>query len=85
MLPTLRPVVQDAGPCSLQDWRKGRRAEIDEVNGLVIERLKAAGKDAPMNARLVEMAFQIEAGELELSDKNAAALIDTYKSLIGPK
>lgn len=75
--------ADDTLTCSLQDWRKGRRAEIDEVNGLVIEKLKAAGKDAPMNARVVEMAFLIEAGELELSDKNAAALIDTYKSLIG--
>lgn len=77
--------ADDTLTCSLQDWRKGRRAEIDEVNGLVIEKLKAAGKYAPMNARVVEMAFQIEAGELELSEKNAAALIDTYKSLIGPK
>ena len=77
--------ADDTLTCSLQDWRKGRRAEIDEVNGLVIEKLKAAGKYAPMNARVVEMAFQIEVGELELSEKNAAALIDTYKSLIGPK
>ncbi len=77
--------ADDTLTCSLQDWRKGRRAEIDEVNGLVIEKLMAAGKYAPMNAHVVEMAFQIEAGELELSEKNAAALIDTYKSLIGPE
>jgi 2-dehydropantoate 2-reductase len=75
--------ADDTLTCSLQDWRKGRRAEIDEVNGLVIEKLKAAGKDAPMNTRVVEMAFQIEAGALELSEKNAAALIDTFKLLIG--
>ena len=71
----------DTLTCSLQDWRKGRRAEIDEVNGIVIEKLKAAGKDAPMNARVVEMAFQIEAGLLPLSKDNAAALIGTYKTL----
>ncbi|MEY8119957.1 ketopantoate reductase family protein [Falsihalocynthiibacter sp. BN13B15] len=71
----------DTLTCSLQDWRKGRRAEIDEVNGIVIEKLKAAGKDAPMNARVVEMAFQIEAGLLPLSKDNAAALIGTHKAL----
>lgn len=73
--------ADDTLTCSLQDWRKGRRAEIDEVNGLVIEKLKAAGQDAPMNARVVEMAFQIEAGQLALSTDNAAALIDTYRAL----
>jgi 2-dehydropantoate 2-reductase len=73
----------DTLTCSLQDWRKGRRAEIDEVNGIVIEKLKAAGKEAPMNARVVEMAFQIEAGTLALTKDNAAALIDTYKALTG--
>lgn len=73
----------DTLTCSLQDWRKGRRAEIDEVNGIVVEKLKAAGKDAPMNARVIEMAFQIEAGQLALSKDNAAALIDTYKELTG--
>jgi len=74
---------EDTLTCSLQDWRKGRRAEIDEVNGIVIEKLKAAGKEAPMNARVVEMALQIEAGQLPLTKENAAALIDTYKALTG--
>jgi 2-dehydropantoate 2-reductase len=73
----------DTLTCSLQDWRKGRRAEIDEVNGVVIEKLRAAGKDAPMNARVVAMAFEIEAGKRGLTMQNAGALIDTYKSLTG--
>ncbi len=73
----------DTLTCSLQDWRKGRRAEIDDVNGVVIEKLKAAGKDAPMNARVVEMAFEIEAGKRALTTRNADALIDTYKVLTG--
>ena len=38
--------ADDTLTCSLQDWRKGRRAEIDEVNGLVIEKLKAALAEA---------------------------------------
>ena len=35
---------------SLRDWRKGRRAEIDEVNGWVVRTLAAHGKAAPFNA-----------------------------------
>lgn len=73
----------DTLTCSLQDWRKGRRAEIDEVNGLVIEKLKAAGRDAPMNARVVEMAFEIEAGRRPLSPDNAAELVATHKQIMG--
>ena len=32
---------------SLQDWRKGRRAEIEEVNGYAIAILHKFGKAAP--------------------------------------
>lgn len=42
---------------SLQDWRKGRRAEVQEVNGLVVDILGSHGQDAPVNRRVVEIAF----------------------------
>jgi len=60
---------------SLQDWRKGRRAEIQEVNGYAIDVLRKSGKEAPINQRVVEMAYQIENGQLEASPDDAAALI----------
>ena len=60
---------------SLQDWRKGRRAEIQEVNGYAIDVLRRSGVEAPINRRVVEMALQIENGELEACPDNAAALI----------
>ena len=66
----------DTLTCSLQDWRKGRRAEIQEVNGYAIDVLGKHGVDAPINQRVVEMAYQIENGELEASPDNAAALIE---------
>jgi len=64
---------------SLQDWRKGRRAEIEEVNGLVVEKLKAAGKDAPMNKCVVEVALDIESGKLSADPSLSELLIETYK------
>jgi 2-dehydropantoate 2-reductase len=46
----------------LQDWRKGRRAEVEELNGLVVREAEWAGGIAPCNARVVELAREIEAG-----------------------
>lgn len=65
---------------SLQDWRKGRRAEIQEVNGWVIDTLKAHGHSAPINQRVVELAYEIEANTRDARPENAALLIETYQS-----
>lgn len=62
--------------CSLQDWRKGRRAEIDEVNGYAADILRQHGREAPINRRAIEMALDIEKGALEADPKNAPALIE---------
>ncbi|WP_066517555.1 ketopantoate reductase family protein [Curtobacterium ammoniigenes] len=67
--PTTRTTV-------LQDWMKGRRAEVQEINGFVVRTLAAAGQDAPANARTVEIALRIEAGELQARPENASLLLD---------
>ena len=66
---------------SLQDWRKGRRAEVDDVNGWVVETLRAQGRNAPVNQRVVEIAMEIEAGKLDLKTENAALMIEAYKAV----
>lgn len=55
---------EDTLTTSLQDWRKGRRAEVREVNGWVVDILKAHGRSAPVNQRVVDVALRIEVGEL---------------------
>lgn len=68
----------------LQDWDKGRRAEVDDINGLVVrEQARLGGavavKTVPVNAGLVEIAHRIERGELAADPSNAdllRALID---------
>ena len=67
---------QDTLTTSLQDWRKGRRAEVREVNGWVVDILAAHGQTAPMNERVVEVALEIERGTRELTTANTAVLID---------
>jgi 2-dehydropantoate 2-reductase len=48
----------------LQDWSKGRRAEVRDINGAVVEALARFGEDAPVNRAVVELAAEIEAGRL---------------------
>ncbi len=64
---------------SLQDWRKGRRAEVDDVNGVVVETLKAHGRDAPINRRVVEIALDIEAGRIDAKPQNAELMVTAYQ------
>ncbi|MGX5682865.1 ketopantoate reductase family protein [Schumannella luteola] len=67
--------LPDTRTTVLQDWMKGRRGEVAEVNGLVVEVLGRTGEAAPYNAHTVELARQIEAGTLERSPKNLELLL----------
>ena len=73
MLPQSRVTV-------LQDWMKGRRAEVDEINGLVVAEQKRLGGTAPVNERLVQIAHRIERGELKPDPSNAAILASVLRS-----
>jgi 2-dehydropantoate 2-reductase len=68
---------------SLQDWRKGRRAEVQEVNGWVVDTLRRHGRSAPMNQRVVELAFEIESGKREAHPENAKLMIAAYEEFAG--
>ena len=74
---------EDTLTTSLQDWRKGRRAEVQEVNSWVIDILRAHGRDAPVNRRVVEIALEIEAGRLEARPDNAQRMAEALpKTLV---
>jgi 2-dehydropantoate 2-reductase len=62
----------------LQDWLKERRAEVDDINGLVVREQQRLGGEAPVNTRLVEIAHRIERGELTADPSNA----DLLRSLL---
>jgi 2-dehydropantoate 2-reductase len=59
----------------LQDWMKGRRSEVDQLNGLVAATHRAAGSWAPANEAVVAFAHRIEGGELQPSLENLAPLL----------
>jgi 2-dehydropantoate 2-reductase len=47
-----------------QDIAKGRRTEIDFLNGYVVSMGRRAGIETPANARVVELVHRIQAGQL---------------------
>lgn len=59
---------------SLQDWIKGRRNEVHEINGLVVDEQAKVGGSAPANALVVDIARRIESGELERGPANIELL-----------
>ncbi|MFM0512846.1 ketopantoate reductase family protein [Paraburkholderia sp. RL17-373-BIF-A] len=71
--------MEDTLTTTLQDWRKGRRGETDDVNGYVVHWLKKVGKSSPVNQRVVEVAHEIELGKLEAAPSNIDRLLDIMK------
>jgi 2-dehydropantoate 2-reductase len=67
MLPHSRTTV-------LQDWMKGRRSEVHEINGLVVQARSRMGRKAPANQVTVEVADRVEAKEIDASPANADML-----------
>jgi 2-dehydropantoate 2-reductase len=59
----------------LQDWRKGRRGEVLDINGHVVKTLERAGQTAPVNRRVVDAARAIETGSLSAQPSNSSLLV----------
>jgi 2-dehydropantoate 2-reductase len=68
-------VMPDSKTTILQDWIKGRRSEVDDINGLVVRTLRGLGRGAPANEAVVEFAHRIERGEVEPGMGNLSGLL----------
>jgi 2-dehydropantoate 2-reductase len=69
-----RFVVAGATTTVLQDWRKGRRSEVDDVNGLVVSEGRRLGIPTPANGAIVELGHRIERGELSPAPEHGRLL-----------
>ncbi len=67
----------------LQDWRKGRRAEIDELNGTVVTAAGGAAR-APLNHRVHRLARSIESGAQSAGRMNSRLLLAEHPGNSGP-
>ena len=57
-------VVPGATTTVLQDWRKGRHSEVDDLNGHVSAEAARLGVPTPVNDAVTELAHRIERDEL---------------------
>ena len=55
-----------------QDVDKGRRTEIDHMNGYIVERGRETGIPTPVNAAVVDMIHAIDSGEIKPDPSNIA-------------
>jgi len=55
-----------------QDVAKGRRTEIDEMNGLVVTQGRERAVPTPVSAAVVEVIHEIERGERQAAPENIA-------------
>ncbi len=61
-------------PSMAQDIAKGRRTEIDYMNGYIAEKGEAAGVPAPTHAALTRIVRDVERGRIEAKPENLFAL-----------
>ena len=59
----------------LQSLERGRRCEIDFMNGYVVDRARETGVPVPVNAALTTIVHQIEAGNRPISPGNLRDLL----------
>ncbi|WJL96179.1 2-dehydropantoate 2-reductase [Microbacterium sp. ET2] len=72
-------VVPGATTTVLQDWRKGRHSEVDDLNGEVVRRGAELGIPTPVNAAITEIAHRIERGEIEPGASHLPLLLDALR------
>ena len=63
----------------LQDWRKGRRAEIHEINGHVVTTGARLDIPTPANRVTLDLALSIESGEREATPANRDLILSSLR------
>jgi 2-dehydropantoate 2-reductase len=74
LLAAKKRMTEAGRPSTGQDILKGRRTEIDYINGLVAAKGSEAGVPAPTHAALTAVVKRVERGEIPPSPDNVAAL-----------
>jgi 2-dehydropantoate 2-reductase len=61
-------------PSMGQDMQKGRRTEIDFINGVILERGREIGRAAPTHERLIAAVKKVELGQAPPSPEHLYAI-----------
>jgi 2-dehydropantoate 2-reductase len=81
MLDGLARMTDEGRPSTGQDIQKGRRTEIDYLNGLVVQKGEEAGVATPTHRAVVHVIKEIERGRAE----PAPGLVDRVWELAGAR
>lgn len=73
--------LPDTRVAVLQDWDKGRRAELDAFSGYIVKQQDRAGVSAPVNVAILEVAQHIQEGSLAPDPSNAELLVRALEKL----
>ncbi|MFH1150192.1 MAG: 2-dehydropantoate 2-reductase [Actinomycetota bacterium] len=66
----------------LQDIERGRRTEIDYLNGFIVDKGAEVGVPTPVNRAIVEMVRQVEAGIRPLTPDNLTEIWESVKNTV---
>jgi len=72
LMPIAMKKHRNIEPSMLQDLKKGKKCEIDAINGVVCEWGRKSGVKTPVNDRIVEIIRSIENGERKPGLQNIA-------------
>ena len=70
MLASTKRMNAETRPSTGQDMQKGRRTEIDYINGLVAAKGVEMGVPAPTHAAITNIVKRVERGEIEVHARN---------------
>jgi 2-dehydropantoate 2-reductase len=74
LIANLKRMTDEGRPSTGQDMLKGRRTEIDFINGLIAQKGEEVGIPAPTNAALTQLVRRVERGEIEAHPRNIETL-----------
>ena len=60
---------------TLQSLERGRKTEIDFLNGHVVEKANSVGVDVPLNKALVRMIKELEQGDRKIEKRNMSEFL----------
>ncbi len=60
---------------SLQSLERGRKTEVDFINGIIVKYGRETGFETPVNKKIVSMVHEIEEGKRSISIENLKELI----------
>lgn len=73
-----RTGVRNSRPSMLQDILKGRRTEVDYLNGLIVRKGKEKNMPTPVNQAMLDAMHRLEDGEIKSDPSN----LELFKGLI---